>query len=84
MEKLNLHYNDGKNIIKSICWIMAYLSWLLLLVNGWVSMRWLFNKSFKYIWTIYVFRERNYHPLQMYYFMIYFVFIFAMIIITIG
>ena len=41
MEKLNLNFSGGDNVVKSICWIMSYLSWLLLVVTGWASIKWL-------------------------------------------
>ena len=41
MEKLNLNFSGGDNIVKSICWIMSYLSWLLLVASGWASIKWL-------------------------------------------
>ena len=44
MEKLNLNFSGGVNIVKSICWILSYLSWLLLLITGWISIKWLNEK----------------------------------------
>ena len=41
MEKLNLNFSGGDNVVKSICWIMSYLSWLLLVASGWASVKWL-------------------------------------------
>jgi len=41
MEKLNLNFSGGDNVVKSICWIMSYLSWLLLVATGWASIKWL-------------------------------------------
>ena len=41
MEKLNLNFSGGENVVKSICWIMSYLSWLLLVATGWASIKWL-------------------------------------------
>ena len=41
MEKLNLNFSGGDNVVKSICWIMSYLSWLLLVASGWASIKWL-------------------------------------------
>ncbi len=61
MEKLNLNFTGGQNILKSICWIMSYLSWLLLVATGWASIKWLDEKPSFYpndyhkgwtIWTI--------------------------------
>lgn len=58
MEKLNLNFSGGDNIIKSICWIMSFLSWLLLIASGWASLKWLSYNSeddpkLGLIWTIY-------------------------------
>ena len=62
MEKLNLNFSGGSNIVKSICWIMSYLSWIMLLITGWISLKWLEEKPGIYgiddikigniIWTI--------------------------------
>ena len=41
MEKLNLNFSGGDNVVKSICWIMSYLSWLMLVATGWASIKWL-------------------------------------------
>jgi len=68
MEKLNLNFSGGENIVKSICWIMSYLSWLLLVAAGWASIKWLdelpleCDKDYKFGddihigWTIWAFR----------------------------
>ena len=34
---LNLNFKGGENTVKSICWVMSYLSWLLLVATGWAS-----------------------------------------------
>jgi hypothetical protein len=46
MEKLNLNFSGGDNVVKSICWIMSYLSWLLLVASGWASIKWLDEKPY--------------------------------------
>ena len=69
MEKLNLNFSGGDNVVKSICWIMSYLSWLLLVASGWASIKWLDEKpsqyddgynrledDYHYGWTIWGFR----------------------------
>ena len=68
MEKLNLNFSGGDNIVKSICWIMSYLSWLLLVASGWASIKWLdelpsecdpdykLGDDIKVGWTIWAFR----------------------------
>jgi hypothetical protein len=48
MEKLNLNFSGGDNVVKSICWIMSYLSWLLLVASGWASLKWLVQTPFRY------------------------------------
>lgn len=67
MEKLNLNFSGGDNVVKSICWIMSYLSWLLLVASGWASIKWLDEKrnihdfnpfkddKINYGWTVWVF-----------------------------
>lgn len=68
MEKLNLDFSGSEKIIKSICWIMSYLSWLLLVATGWASLKWLdeepnydpTNFHFGYtIWTIHAHRGKK-------------------------
>ena len=63
MEKLNLNFSGGDNVVKSICWIMSYLSWLLLVASGWASIKWLDEDpsydddgSYHVGWTIWGFR----------------------------
>lgn len=59
MEKFNLNFSGGDNVIKSICWIMSVLSWLLLIATGWASLNWLSydfeddRPKMGIIWTIY-------------------------------
>ena len=91
MEKFNLNCNGGDNIIKSICWILSVLSWLLLIVTGWISVKWLHDPT-AIIWTIH--RMNNpkvlgihtgqYFPIQMQVSFIYIVFIFTMIVALAG
>ena len=40
-----------------IFWVFSCISWLLLIITGWISIKWLDNKVYYVIWTIYV--ERN-------------------------
>ena len=56
MEKLNLNFSGGENVVKSICWIMSYLSWLLLVASGWASIKWLDEKPSS--------EDDNYNPLK--------------------
>ena len=62
MEKLNLDFKDGSSVVKSICWILSYLSWLLLVVTGWISIKWLDDDMHYIIWTIIVHRDMKYYP----------------------
>ena len=54
MEKFN--FPGGKNVIKSVCWILSYLSWLLASVNNLAAINWMYNpkkgKQFRFIWNI--------------------------------
>ena len=91
MDKFNLNFSGGDNIIKSICWILSVLSWLLLIVTGWISVKWLHDPT-AIIWTIH--RMNNpkvlgihtgqYFPIQMQVSFIYIVFIFTMIVALAG
>ena len=60
MEKLNLNFSNKKNIIKSICWVISYISWLLLTINNFASLKWLYNKKYMRIWTIKVLKKYEY------------------------
>ena len=68
MDYLNLDFSDGENILKSIFWILSYLSWLMLVITGWISLNWLnkkpdflFDKRGGYIiWTIKAVRNLPY------------------------
>ncbi len=90
MEKFNLNFSGGDNVIKSICWILSVLSWLLLLVTGWISFKWFADDKYAYIWTIHRFEKvdildkYNYEPFQMDKALIYVVFILVMIIVLAG
>lgn len=50
MEKFN--FNGGENILKSICWILSYLSWLLVAVNNLASLRYMYKLEPNQIWNI--------------------------------
>ena len=83
MEKLNLNFNGGDNIIKSICWVLSLLSWLLYLITGWIS---LFDKKF-YVWTIP--KNTKFKTISKYFYLyipiqIEEVFIYIIIIATLG
>ena len=91
MEKLNLNFTGGENILKSILWIMSYLSWLMLVATGWASLKWL-DGVYEIIWTISAPRtqygydplKNAYYPFQMHVSLIYIVFILTLIIILGG
>ena len=90
MEKLNLNFSGGENILKSICWILSVLSWLLFIVTGWISLRWL--EDFYIIWNVKKIPIQEefginlgvYAPFQMQISLIYIVFILTMIIALAG
>ena len=99
MEKLNLNFSGGDNVVKSICWIMSYLSWLLLVSSGWASIKWLdeepslIDKHFG--WFIWIFKAvrtlkggsdplEGYYPFQMQVSLYYICFILTLIVITCG
>ena len=51
-----------------IFWIISCISWILLVITSWISLKWLNDSSYYVIWTIYVERkfERYYYlPFQM-------------------
>lgn len=50
MEKFNINFNGGDNTMKTICWILSLLSWLLLIVTGIIGFVDLFDYNF--IWII--------------------------------
>ena len=95
MENLNINFNGGENIIKSICWILSVLSWLMFLITGWISFYWFeHKKGFEpFIWTIYKklnpktalgLHTADYEPLQMQVSLIYIVFILTMTIALVA
>jgi len=54
MEKFN--FPGGKNVVKSICWILSYLSWLLAVATNLAALKWMYrpqkNSPFCFIWNI--------------------------------
>ena len=97
MEKFN--FPGGKNVIKSVCWILSYLSWLLASVNNLAAINWMYNpkkgKPFCFIWNIVINPAYKmnpgdlndigfYIPLQMSELMIYIVFNFVFAMVFIG
>ena len=49
------HESPKMNII---FWTFSIISWLLLIVTGWISIKWLHEEDYYVIWTIFV--ERNF------------------------
>ena len=98
MEKFNekFNFNGGENILKSICWILSYLSWLLLAINNIASLKYLYQQETPIIWNINVMSspsspsginiipEKDYIPMQMDHLFIYIVFNFYIIISFVG
>lgn len=48
MEKLNLNFSGGDNILRSICWLLSIISWLFFLITGWIAV---IGKDYT-LWTI--------------------------------
>ena len=70
-----------------IFWVISCISWLLLIVTGWIAIKWLDDEDYYVIWTIYV--ERNfenyyYLPFQMHVALLYIAFILSLAIILFG
>lgn len=82
MDIINLNFNGKENIIKSICWILSVLSWSLLIITGWISLKWIKHNNI--IWTIILYenpyQNANYAPFQMHISLIYIIFIITMLI----
>ena len=76
-----------KKPITNNCFIFSLLSWLLLIITGWISLKWLKSDEI-IIWTIHRLEisegNENYYPFQMHTALIYMVFLIAMIITLIG
>ena len=79
----DLRYKENSKL-ELIFKIISYISWLLLLVNGCVSLRWLYKKKYMRVWTISVIKKYEYVPFQMYHIIIYLVFNFFIIILFFG
>ena len=70
-----------------IFWALSCISWILLILTGWIAIKWLDDKEYYVIWTIFV--ERNYEnyyylPFQMHVSTLYIAFISSMTIILFG
>lgn len=78
---------DTSYTFPTVFWIFSLISWILLIVTGWISIKWLDDDDYWVIWTLY--SERNYEhyyymPFQMHVSVIYIVFIFSLVICLIG
>ena len=65
-----------------IFWIISCISWILLVITSWISLKWLNDSSYYVVWSIYVERkfERYYYlPFQMHVAFLYIVFIFSFV-----
>ena len=95
MEKVNLNFKGASNIFKTILWILSVISWLLLLIIGWIGFI-SFNEE-KMIWTVgstpfqslpsnikAISRLKYYVPFQMTEEFIYITFIILMALQTAG
>ena len=84
MEKFN--FKGGENILKSICWILSYLSWLLVAVNNLASLKYMYKES--RIWGIGIIEGQSlpfsYYPIQMDRIVIYIVYNIWILISFIG
>ena len=82
MEKFN--FKGGENILKSICWILSYLSWLLVAVNNLASLKYMYMDDPSQIWGIQTQVEQGYIPIQMDRIVIYIVYNIWIFISIIG
>lgn len=81
MEKFN--FKGGENILKSICWILSYLSWLLVAVNNLASLKYMYANDQNKIWCI-ITQTPGYYPIQMDRIVIYIVYNIWILISFIG
>jgi len=82
MEKFN--FKGGENILKSICWILSYLTWLLVAVNNLASLKYMYMDDPSQIWGIHIQVELKYFPIQMDRIVIYIVYNIWIFISIIG
>ena len=82
MEKFN--FKGGENILKSICWILSYLSWLLVAVNNLASLKYMYMDDPSQIWGIHIQDTLGYIPIQMDRIVIYIVYNIWIFISIIG
>ena len=82
MEKFNLNFKDKDSTIKSICWIFSLIGWLMFIITGWISFRWL--KKYHIVWTIQRITEVFSFPIQMHEVLIYMIIAILMICALAG
>ncbi len=63
MEKFN--FKGRENILKSICWILSYLSWLLVAANNLASLKYMYMDDPSQILGIYIQDASGYISIQM-------------------
>ena len=44
MDKANLNFSNCDNTVRSICWIFSVLGWLMYIICGWISLKWINGK----------------------------------------
>ena len=82
----NLNFSGGENTLKSICWILSVLSWLLFVIIGWISLKWL-DEDRLLITFFRTFKQKllvTYHPIQVTGPILYTLLIITMIIVTVA
>ena len=82
MEKFN--FKGGENILKSICWILSYLTWLLVAANNLASLKYMYMDDPSQIWGIHIKDTSGYIPIQMDRIVIYIVYNIWIFISIIG
>ena len=82
----NLNFSGGENTLKSICWILSVLSWLLFVIIGWISIKWL-DEDRLLITFFRTYKQKlfvTYHPIQVTGPILYTLLIITMIIVTVA
>jgi hypothetical protein len=85
MNTLNINCTGCSNILKTTCWILSVLSWLLFVIVGWISLKWLDDDRIL-ITFIRPLKKDNlsYMPIQITSTMLFILIIITMIIATIA
>ncbi len=82
----NLNFSGGENTLKSICWILSVLSWLLFVIIGWISIKWL-DEDRLLITFFRTYKQKlfvTYHPIQVTGPILYTLLIITMIIVIVA